>query len=128
MIENYDKNFNTEQHFYKVNFVLDAIIDSINRDYTDVDLQFRFKKNQVKIHSNGKINNRFIGDELHLKSHYKLNEYFNNISLLGVIERMQKKLVEKTYDEEKVWITKYADKYMYELEFKHSKSNVINYF
>ena len=128
VIENYDKNFNTEQHFYKVNFVLDAIIDSINRDYTDVDLQFRFKKNQVKIHSNGKENNRIVGEGMHLKSSYKMNEYFNNISLLKRIESMHKKLVEKTYDYEKVWITKYADKYMYELEFKHNKSNVTNIF
>ena len=38
VIKNYDKNFNTEQHFYKVNFILDAVIDSVNRDFFDVDL------------------------------------------------------------------------------------------
>ena len=128
VIDNYDNNFTTDQHFYKVNLAHDAIIDSINRDYTNVDLQLRFKNNQVKIHSNGKANNRIVGEGMHQKWNYRLLNYFNNISLLGVIERMQKKLVEKTYDEEKVWLTKYADKYMYELEFKHSKSNVTNYF
>jgi len=128
VIENYDKNFTTDQHFYKVNLTYDAIIDSTNRDYTDVDLQLRFKNNQVKIHSNGKANNRIVGEGMHQKWNYRLLHYFNNISLLGIIERMQKKLVEKTYDEEKVWITKYAEKYMYELEFKHNKSNVTNYF
>ena len=128
VIENYDKNFNTDQHFYKVNYTLDAIIDSINRDYTDVNLQFRFKKNQVKIHSNGKVNNRIIGEGLHLKSSYKMNDYFNNISLINRVESMQKKLVEKSYDKEKVTITKYADKYMYELEFKKSDINLTNNF
>ena len=128
VIENYDKNFNTDQHFYKVNLTHDAIIDSINRDYIDVDLQLRFKNNQVKIHSTGKANNRIVGEGMHQKWNYRLLHYFNNISLLGIIERMQKKLVEKTYDEEKVWITKYADKYMYEIKFINNKSNVTNYF
>ena len=34
--------------FIKYNLVHDAIIDSINRDYINVDLQLRFKNNQVK--------------------------------------------------------------------------------
>ncbi|MBQ0148033.1 MAG: hypothetical protein KBS93_06220, partial [Flavobacteriaceae bacterium] len=123
VIENYEKNFNTEQHFYKVNYTLDAIIDSINRDYTDVDLQFRFKKNQVKIQSNGKVNNRIIGEGIHQKSMYRMNEYFSNISLLEFVKKMQKRLSEKMYEEESVLISKYADRYMYEIEFKNSKAN-----
>jgi len=128
VIENYDKNFTTDQHFYKVNLNYDAIIDSVNRDLTDVDLQLRFKKNQVKIHSNGKANQRIIGEGMHQKWNYRLLHYFNNISLLNLIEKMHQKLVNKTYDEEKVLFTKYADKYMYEIEFKNSKQNITNNF
>ena len=128
VIENYDKNFTTDQHFYKVNLKYDAIIDSVNRDFTDVYLQLRFKKNQVKIHSNGKVNQRIIGEGMHQKWNYRLLHYFNNISLLNLTERMHKKLVEKFYDEEKVLITKYADKYIYDIEFKNYKNNVINSF
>ncbi len=73
VIENYDKNFNTDQHFYKVNLTYDAIIDSVNRDFTDVDLQLRFKKNQVKIQSNGKVNNRIISEGIHQKSIFRMN-------------------------------------------------------
>ena len=73
VIENYDKNFTTDQHFYKVNLTYDAIIDSVNRDFTDVDLQLRFKKNQVKIQSNGKVNNRIISEGIHQKSIFRMN-------------------------------------------------------
>lgn len=58
VIENYADNFNTEKHYYKVNFVLDAVIDSVDRDLLDVDLQFRFKKDHVKINSNNTVNHR----------------------------------------------------------------------
>ena len=128
VIENYDKNFNTEQHFYKVNFILDVIIDSVNRDLTDVDLQFRFKKDQVKIHSNNVVNKRIVGEELHQQTSYRMLHYFNDISLLRLVKDMQLKLLGKVYDKEKVLISKYADRYMYEVEYRNSKANVINSF
>lgn len=37
----------------------------MNRDMIDVDLQVRFKKNNLKLHSKGIINNRIIGEGLH---------------------------------------------------------------
>ena len=128
VIDNYDKNFNTEQHFYKVNFTLDAVIDSVNRDLFDADLQFRFKKDQVKIHSNNLINKRIIGEGVHQKASYRMMHYFNDISLLRLVKDMQLKLVGKVYDQEKVLISKYADRYMYEVEFKNSGINITNSF
>ena len=125
VIKNYDKNFNTEQHFYKVNFILDAVIDSVNRDFFDVDLQFRFKKDQVKISSNNIVNNRIIGEGTHQKSLYRMNEYFNHISLLDFVKKMQLRLSEKKYDEETVGISKYADRYIYEVEFKNLKADFV---
>ncbi|MBY0066259.1 MULTISPECIES: hypothetical protein [Empedobacter] len=124
VIENYDKNFNTEQHFYKVNFVLDAIMDSVNRDMIDVDLQFRFKKNNLKIHSNNVVNRRIVGEGRQLTSLYHMNEYFNHISLLEFVKKMQERTSENKYDE-KVIISKYADKYMYEIELKNPKVNFV---
>lgn len=128
VIENYDKNFNTEEHYYLVNFQQDLLLDSIDRDYIDVDLQFRFKKNNLQIKSNDKINNRIIGDELSNKQIFRLNFYFNDISLLDIIKKMHTKLSEKRYDKESVKISKYADRYMYEIEFKNYLSNVTNWF
>ena len=128
VIDNYDKNFNTEQHFYKVNFVFDAVIDSVNRDLFNADLQFRFKKDQVKIHSNNIVNKRIVGEGVHQKASYRMMHYFNDISLLRLVKDMQLKLVGKVYDQEKVLISKYADRYMYEVEFKNSGINVINSF
>ena len=52
VIENYDKNFNTDEHFYKVNFIIDEIVDSTKRDFIDLDLQLRFKKDNLNIKSN----------------------------------------------------------------------------
>ncbi|HJD87089.1 MAG TPA: hypothetical protein K8W08_06490, partial [Empedobacter falsenii] len=54
---------------------------------------------------------------------YRMNEYFSNISLLEFVKKMQKRLSEKMYEEESVLISKYADRYMYEIEFKNSKAN-----
>lgn len=128
VIENYDNNFNTEEHYYLVNFQQDLLLDSIDRDYIDVDLQFRFKKNNLQIKSNDKINNRIIGDELSNKQIFRLNFYFNDISLLDIIKKMHTKLSEKRSDKESVKISKYGDRYMYEVEFKNSLSNVTNWF
>ncbi|MCA4810467.1 hypothetical protein IF128_12075, partial [Empedobacter stercoris] len=62
VIENYDKNFNTEQHFYKVNFVLDEVVDSTKRDFIDLDLQLRFKKDNLSIKSYNRVNIRIINE------------------------------------------------------------------
>ncbi|MDM1297655.1 hypothetical protein HXZ94_03950 [Empedobacter falsenii] len=128
LIENYDKNFNTDEHFYKVNFKRDAVVDSVNRDLIDVDLQFRFKKRNVKIHSNNVVNERIIGEGSVLNRSYSMYQYFNNISLLEVTKRMLNRFVEKYYDDERVQISKYADKYMYEIEFSNKQSKVVNWF
>ena len=128
VIDNYDKNFNTEQHFYKVNFTLDAVIDSVNRDLFDADLQFRFKKDQVKISSKNVVNKRIVGEGLHQQSLYRMNEYFNHITLLDFVKKMQLRLSEKKYDEESVYVSKYADRYMYEIEFKNPEVDFTCFF
>ena len=128
VIENYAKNFNTEEHYYKINFMSEAVIDSVNRDLIDVDLQFRFKKDQVKIHSNNVVNERIIGEGSILNSSYSMFQYFKNISLLEVTKRMLNRFGEKYYDEEYVQISKYTDKYMYEIEFSNQQSKVKNWF
>ena len=123
VIDNYEKNYTSEQHYYKVNFTLEEIIDTINRDFADIDLQFRFKKNQVKVQSKGKVNERIIRDNSNINTNYTLNQYFNNISLKEIVQNTQQSLIEKHYGSDKVLVTKYADKYMYILEFKNSKDN-----
>ena len=128
VIENYDKNFNTEQHFYKINFKRDAVVDSVNRDLIDVDLQFRFKKGNVKILSNNVVNERIIGEGSVQNRTYSMYQYFNHISLLEVTKRMLNRFIEKYYDNERVQISKYADKYMYEIEFSNQQSKVVNWF
>ncbi|MEG0984133.1 hypothetical protein [Algoriella sp.] len=128
VIENYAKNFNTEEHYYKINFMREAVIDSVNRDLINVDLQFRFKKDQVKIHSNNVVNERIIGEGSKLNSSYSMFQYFKNISLLEVTKSMLNRFGEKYYDEEYVQISKYADKYMYEIEFSNQQSKVKNWF
>lgn len=111
VIENYDKNFNTEQHFYKVNFVLDAIIDSVNRDMIDVDLQLRFKKNNLKIHSNNSVNHRIVNEP---KYGYgtNLNPILGIISLKDQLNSYLKHY--NSFSHSPVNLTKYGDQLMYE--------------
>jgi len=82
----------------------------------------------LKIHSNNKLNEKIIGEGMHQKWSFSMLNFFNNISLLDVVKRMQLRFVEKKYTEETVLISKYADKDMYELEFKNLKGNVANWF
>lgn len=55
---------------------------------------------------------------------YRMNQYFSNISLLEFIEKTLKRVSEKTYYEERVQVSKYADRYMYEIELRNSKANL----
>ncbi|MBF0596776.1 hypothetical protein [Faecalibacter rhinopitheci] len=117
VIENYEKNFNTEQHFYKVNFSVDEIVDSINRDFINLDLQLRFKKDNLSIKSKENVIERIVKEpnygynirlspilkDIHLK--YKLEQYIKYYS---------------TLESSSVKLTKYGNEYMYEFHLVNS--------
>ncbi|QHC84738.1 hypothetical protein AS589_08045 [Empedobacter brevis] len=111
VIENYDKNFNTEQHFYKVNFIVDEVVDSTKRDLIDLDLQLRFKKDNLSINSNNTINERIINEP---KFGYKinLNPILGNINLKNRLNNYLKNYSSLTHSS--VSLTKYGDQFMYE--------------
>lgn len=111
VIENYDKNFNTEQHFYKVNFLLDEVVDSTKRDFIDLDLQLRFKKNNLKIHSNNSVNHRIVNEP---KYGYRtnLNPILGIISLKDQLNSYLKHY--NSLSHSPVNLTKYGDQLMYE--------------
>ncbi|MDM1546310.1 hypothetical protein HX096_00320 [Empedobacter falsenii] len=111
VIDNYDKNFNTEQHFYKVNFIIDEIVDSTKRDFIDLDLQLRFKKDNLSIKSNNQVKERIINEPNY---GYKINllPILGMVSLKEVVNDYLKYY--KKYKPSKVNLTKYGDELMYE--------------
>lgn len=111
VIDNYDKNFNTEEHFYKVNFKLDEIVDSTKRDFIDLDLQLRFKKNNLKIHSNNTVNHRIVNEPNYGYS-ITLKPLLGDISLKNMIINYLKN--NSYYSSSNVNLTKYGNELMYE--------------
>lgn len=111
VIDNYDKNFNTEQHFYKVNFIIDEIVDSTKRDFIDLDLQLRFKKDNLSIKSNNQVKERIINEPNY---GYKINllPILGMVSLKEFVNDYLKYY--KKYKPSKVNLTKYGDELMYE--------------
>ena len=111
VIDNYDKNFNTEEHFYKVNFKLDEIVDSTKRDFIDLDLQLRFKKNNLKIHSNNTVNHRIVNEPNYGYS-IILKPLLGDISLKDRLNSYLKHY--NSLSHSPVTLTKYGDQLMYE--------------
>ncbi|MFV0158895.1 hypothetical protein OBK24_10595 [Empedobacter falsenii] len=111
VIENYDKNFNTEQHFYKVNFVLDEVVDSTKRDFIDLDLQLRFKKDNLSIKSYNRVNIRII-NEPNYGYIIKLNPILGEISLKNKVNSYLKYYTK--YKVSTVNLTMYGNELMYE--------------
>lgn len=109
--DNYDKNFTTEEHYYVVNFKQDEIIDTIKRDFIDLDLQLRFKSNRLNIKSINNLNDRILNEP---KFGYKilLNPILRMISLKSVLKDYLNNY--KKYNPSTVRLAKYGDEWMYE--------------
>ena len=117
VIENYDKNFNTDQHFYKVNFTVDEIVDSINRDFINLDLQLRFKKDNLMIKSKENAIERIV-NEPNYGYIVRLNPILKDIHLKSKIEDYLKHY--STLKPSSVKLTKYGNEYMYEFHLENS--------
>ncbi|MGL5234526.1 MAG: hypothetical protein ACRC8Z_07220 [Empedobacter falsenii] len=111
VIENYDKNFNTEQHFYKINFKIDEIVDSTTRDFIDLDLQLRFKKDNLSIKSNNNVHKRII-NEPNYGYIIKLNPILSEISLKNKVNSYLKYYTK--YKVSTVNLAMYGNELMYE--------------
>ena len=52
VIDNYEKNYNVEKYYYLVDFKQNVVYDSLEREYINLDLEFKFNKDNLKIKSN----------------------------------------------------------------------------
>ncbi|WP_291047202.1 hypothetical protein [Empedobacter sp. UBA1574] len=122
--DNYDKNFNIEQYYFLVNFQQDLLFNNNERDFIDADLQFKFKRGDLKIKSKGIINNE-IKSGREPNSNIRLIYYLESIYLKEkYIKQFVYLLKEKKYEESNLSLTKYGDSFVYEVTIKTKSRDV----
>ncbi|MDM1042352.1 MULTISPECIES: hypothetical protein [Empedobacter] len=125
VIDNYDKNFNVEQYYFLVNFQQDLLFNKNDRDFIDADLQFKFKRGDLKIKSKGIVNNE-IKSGWQPNANINLSEYLKSIYLKdSYLQSFVEKLKDKSFLESDLTMTKYADSFVYEI---HLKTNSTDYY
>lgn len=126
VIENYDKNFNIEQYYFLVNFQQDLLFNNNERDFIDADLQFKFKRGDLKIKSKGIVNNE-IKSGREPNSNIRLIYYLESIYLKEkYIKQFVYLLKEKKYEESNLSLTKYGDSFVYEVTKKNKIKRCIS--
>ncbi|MFV0147390.1 hypothetical protein NZD85_11810 [Empedobacter stercoris] len=118
VIENYDKNFKVDEYYFLVNFQQDLWYNKNDRDFIDADLQFKFKRGDLKIKSKGNVNNE-IKSGREPNSNIRLIYYLESIYLKEkYIKQFLGLLKEKKYEEANLSLTKYGDRFIYEVTIK----------
>ncbi|MGV0979146.1 hypothetical protein [Empedobacter falsenii] len=119
VIDNYDKNFNVEQYYFLVNFQQDLLFNKNERDFIDADLQFKFKRGDLKIKSKGVVNNE-IKSGREPNSNIRLNYYLESIYLKESVLQFLKLIKDKKQKEASLTLSKYGEKFVYEIFVKNS--------
>lgn len=118
VIDNYDKNFKVDEYYFLVNFQQDLWYNKNDRDFIDADLQFKFKRGDLKIKSKGNVNNE-IKSGREPNSNIRLIYYLESIYLKEkYIKQFLGLLKEKKYEEANLSLTKYGDRFIYEVTIK----------
>nr|WP_314545560.1 hypothetical protein [uncultured Empedobacter sp.] len=121
--DNYDKNFKVDEYYFLVNFQQNLLFNNIYQDFIDTNLQFKFKRGDLKIKSNGIVNNE-IKSGWQPNANIKLSEYLKSYYLKDVyIQLFVNKLNDKSLLENNLTITKYADSFVYEIHLKTSSTD-----
>ncbi len=123
VIDNYDKNFNTEKYYFLANYTQEAIYDSTNIDLLNVDLQFKFKKDNFNVKSNNKVN-QMIDSDFKNKRDTSVNQYLKSISIKNVLKLILENILKKEYTNQRVLISKYSDKIINEIILESENKNI----
>lgn len=116
--DNYDKNFKVDEYYFLVNFQQDLWYNKNDRDFIYADLQFKFKRGDLKIKSKGNVNNE-IKSGREPNSNIRLIYYLESIYLKEkYIKQFLGLLKEKKYEEANLSLTKYGDRFIYEVTIK----------
>ena len=123
VIDNYDKNFNSEKYFFLVKFLQEATYDSLYFDMLDVDLQFKFRKDEFKIKSK-ETPNKIIDSDYQYKINTALKNYIGSINIKNKLVDVLEKLSTQHYNHRKIMVSKYSDKMIYEITLEANDVNV----
>lgn len=119
IIENYDNNFNIDEYYFLVNFQQNLLYNKKDRDFIDTDLQFKFKKGDIKIKSKGYVNNEFKSGR-EPNSNISLVHYLKSIYLKDqYIKAFLKGINNRNYLESNLSLSKYGEHYVYEIFIKN---------
>ena len=125
VIDNYEKNYNVEKYYYLVDFKQNVVYDSLEREYINLDLEFKFNKDNLKIKSN-KEPKEIIDVERDRKVNIILNNYLKNISIIENLKNMFNNVIEKKYAVNKLSVSQYSDNTVYVITLENdTKQNLL---
>ena len=125
VIDNYEKNYNVEKYYYLVDFKQNVVYDSLEREYINLDLEFKFNKDNLKIKSN-KEPKEIIDVERDRKVNIVLNNYLKNISIIENLKNMFNNVIEKKYAVNKLSVSQYSDNTVYVITLENeTKQNLL---
>ena len=125
VIDNYEKNYNVEKYYYLVDFKQNVVYDSLEREYINLDLEFKFNKDNLKIKSN-KEPKEIIDVERDRKVNIILNNYLKNISIIENLKNMLNNVIEKNYAVNKLSVSQYSDNTVYVITLENdTKQNLL---
>ena len=125
VIDNYEKNYNVEKYYYLVDFKQNVVYDSLEREYINLDLEFKFNRDNLKIKSS-KEPKEIIDVERDRKVNIILNNYLKNISIIENLKNMLNNVIEKKYAVNKLSISQYSDNTVYVITLENdTKQNLL---
>jgi len=124
VIDNYENNFKVDKYYFLAT-VKQSVIEDTNKDYIDVNLQFKFKNKDLKIKSTGKVNSRYTEGKLKYKVNINTVDYLKNLYLFDGLKEMHESTLNQRYLASKVVSAKYADKPMYEVYLNKTEDQQI---
>lgn len=115
VIDNYTNNFKVDKYYFLANVKQTVIEDSVNVDFIDVDLQFKFNDGNLKIKSTGEVNDKYTKGELTFNTKINTVDYLRGLYLSNILKALHKNILDSVYSKTKVTNANYADKPMYEV-------------
>ncbi|MGV0966659.1 hypothetical protein [Empedobacter falsenii] len=124
VIDNYEANYNVEKYYYLVDFTQDVHYDSLEREYINLDLEFKFNKDNLKIKSS-KEPNKIIDVKRDRKVYIVLSDYFKNISIGKNLKQILNNISENKYTVNQVLVSKYSENTVYVITLENETKQVL---
>ncbi|MFV0145471.1 hypothetical protein OBJ99_01505 [Empedobacter falsenii] len=123
-IDNYEQNFNVDKYYFLADYRQNILYDSIDNDFLNLDLQFKFDKGSLKIKSNNKLKEH-VKVNREKKVNLILSYYFNNLSILEILKDNHSKLLTNFYSVKKVDVSKYSNQIIYLIHLEDDNNKTL---